>query len=157
MDGTVHDHGEGAPCDGLIYASTALFPPPDVLLDIVRTAERENARHGLSGMLCYSQRRYVQLLEGPAPALAGLRRNLSRDLRHRMLWTVRLVPGPRRIPARLPMGYASEAQVRHWGGPLPEEGSDICPDAAAAAHLATEIGALARRIYPRACRVKAAG
>lgn len=151
MQCEAQDLGESACCHSLIYASTALFPPRDVLLDIVRTAERENARHGLSGMLCYSAARYVQLLEGPEAALDALWRNLARDLRHRMLWTVRCAPAPRRVPARLPMGYASEAQMREWGATFFGGVPDTVPDAAAAARLSGGLAALAARIYPQSC------
>lgn len=157
MDGTLHHETGNAPCHSLIYASTALFPPRDVLLDIVRTAERENARHGLSGMLCYAPTCYIQLLEGPGPVLDRLWWNLSRDLRHRMLWTVRRPPAPRRISPRLPMGYASETQIREWGEPLFGPGLGAAPDAAASAQLAGRIGALAARIYPSTCAADADG
>lgn len=148
---------DGATCPSLIYASTALFPPRDVLLDIVRVAERANTDHGLSGMLLYSGTRYVQLLEGPEDALGRIWRNLVRDCRHSLLWTVRPAPAPRRIPARLPMGYAGGTQMRNCAA------RDICaqaataPDAAAAARLADEIARIARQIYPVTCAAERVG
>ena len=155
--GIAHRRTEPAPCHSLIYASTALFPPRDVLLDIVRVAERENAAHGLSGMLCYSATRCIQLLEGPEPALDQLWRNLARDLRHRIFWTVRCAPAPRRIPALLPMGYASESQIREWDVPLFGCVSDKAPDPATSALLSARVAALAVRIYPRTFASDAAG
>lgn len=151
MDGTAQHRTRPASCPSLIYASTALFPPRDVLLDIVRVAERENAVHGISGLLCYSATRYVQLLEGPGPALDRLWRALARDLRHRILWTARHPPAARRIPPALPMGYASETQMREWGTPLFARVPNRAPDAAAATRLAAEVAALARHIYPGTC------
>lgn len=147
MDGTRHDGTGEAQCHSFIYASTALFPPRDVLLDIVRTADRANAEHGLSGMLCYGSSRYVQLLEGPRPALDRLAWHLARDMRHRILWSHRRGPGARTIPATLPMGYASETQLRELRLTLPS--CDTAPDEPArfVAHLST----IAARIYPATC------
>lgn len=130
----------------LLYVSVARVPPEDVLLDIVRTAERENARHGLSGMLCYSSTRYLQLLDGPRAALDGLWSGLSRDPRHRVLWVHRAPCIGRPIPTDLPMGYASTTQLRELGIRL-----DFPDDAQAAVALARALVALAVRIYPTAC------
>jgi hypothetical protein len=130
----------------LLYRSVALIPPGDVLLDIVRTAERENAARGLSGMLCYSRTRYLQLIEGPLPALDRLWLGLSRDRRHRILWVDRSPRAARRIPAALPMGYASTAQLLDLDVAL-----DVADTGASAGALADVLGALAHRIYPVTC------
>jgi len=148
MNATALHPADNAFTSCLIYVSTALYPPPDVLLDIVRVCERENLAHGISGMLCYSATRYIQLLEGPRPALEQLWDNLANDLRHRILWTVRHPPAARRIPARLPMGYASERQSREGGVAVFGPDTDACPDAATSAGLAARLAALARQIYP---------
>jgi hypothetical protein len=147
MDGTRQDGTGSPPCHSFIYASTALFPPRDVLLDIVRTADRANAEHGLSGMLCYGASRYVQLLEGPRPALDRLAWRLARDMRHRILWTHRRGLAPRTIPATLPMGYASETQLRELRLALPA--CDTAPDDPA--RLAALLSTIAARIYPATC------
>jgi hypothetical protein len=130
-------------CQSLIYASVALFPPRDVLLDIVRTSDSANALHGLSGMLFYTSTRYVQLLQGPRPALERLLHCLSQDIRHRIVWAHEAPPARRTIPAALPMGFASDTQVRDLGLTLPP-----AHDEAAAPRLAQFMAALAARIYP---------
>lgn len=95
----------------LVYVSDALFPVDGVLLDIVRTAEHANALHGLSGVLCYSRSRFVQLVEGERAPLVQLLQNLRRDLRHRVVWTAfRKVPR-RCFSTALPMGYACDRQL----------------------------------------------
>jgi hypothetical protein len=147
MDGTRQDGTGSSLCHSFIYASTALFPPRDVILDIVRTADRANAEQGLSGMLCYGASRYVQLLEGPRPALDRLAWRLSRDMRHRVLWSHRAGPRERTIPATLPMGYASDAQLRELRLPLPP--CDTAPDDPA--RLAAFLATIAARIYPATC------
>lgn len=147
MDGTRQDGTGSSQCHSFIYASAAVFPPRDVLLDIVRTAESANAAHGLSGMLCYGASRYVQLLEGPRPALDRLAWCLARDMRHRILWTRRAGPAARTIPASLPMGYASETQLRELRFTLPP--CDTASDEPA--RLAALLASIAARIYPATC------
>jgi hypothetical protein len=147
MDGTRQDGTDPPACHSFIYASAALFPPRDVLLDIVRVAEHANSGHGISGMLCYGACRYVQLLQGPRPALDRLAWCLARDLRHRILWTHRRGPGLRTIPAALPMGYASDAQLRELRLALPP--CDTAPDDPA--RLAALLSTIAARIYPATC------
>jgi hypothetical protein len=144
------DERHGQTTHSLLYASVALVPPRDVLLDIIRTAERENAAQGLSGMLCYSPFRYIQLLEGSRAALDRLWLGLMGDRRHRILWGDRAERGGRRIPPALPMGYASTTQLRELGMT-----HDFPNDAATAGALAEALGALAHRIYPTTCGAEA--
>ena len=150
MNQHVPDRTGSAICPSLIYASSATFPPEDMLLDIVRVAERENAAHGLSGMLCYSSSRYLQLLEGPPDRLDRIWNNLRRDIRHRILWMARLPDRPRTIPGHLPMGYASETQIRGTAPGLRLDRIETHPGDGAFT-LATALGGLAAAIYPGLC------
>lgn len=150
MNNCLQNRIGGPICPGLIYASSATFPPEDMLLDIVRVAERENAAHGLSGMLCYSASRYVQLLQGPPDGLDRLWDNLRRDIRHRILWMARLPDRLRTIPAHLPMGYASEAQIREVDAGLRLDALGTRP-ADGADRLSAALGGLAAAIYPGLC------
>lgn len=137
----------------LVYLSDALIPTDAMLLDIVRTAEVENARHGLSGLLCYSKSRFVQLIEGERAAVVQLLRNLRHDLRHNVTWAAfRKVPGRCILPS-LPMGYAGEGQLA--GTPAADI---LAAPAAAISHgampgLAEAMVAAAARLYPSQVRV----
>ncbi len=67
----------------LLYASRALQPvqPPtvDAILDIARSNNREN---GITGILCYSDDLFVQVLEGCRDEVSELFVKIARDSRH---------------------------------------------------------------------------
>lgn len=66
----------------LIYYSQP-FGFDDAMLDgILLQARRNNARDGLTGALIVRGDLYLQLLEGPAPALAATFAKIERDDRH---------------------------------------------------------------------------
>lgn len=66
-----------------IYLSRSLIAPHSVdLLDIERAAQRNNPQHGISGCLYVDATFFLQLLEGPEPALNGMLAALRRDRRH---------------------------------------------------------------------------
>lgn len=67
----------------IIYLSRSLIAPHSVdLLDIERAALRNNPQHGISGCLYIDATFFVQLLEGPEPALNSMLAALRRDRRH---------------------------------------------------------------------------
>lgn len=69
--------------DRLVYRSRAVGTLPEVALDrIFRSSVPRNARLNITGALGFSQLNYVQLLEGPPPALDQLVRTLEGDPRH---------------------------------------------------------------------------
>jgi len=71
--------------DQLVYLSLSNIPllsPLDVA-DILEVSAQNNAQNRLTGALTYSGNRFVQLLEGPQPALDQLLDQLRRDVRHR--------------------------------------------------------------------------
>ncbi len=85
----------------LIYRSRALWPAPEAALDaILATSMPTNAGLSVTGVLGFTGRTYVQLLEGPAGALDLLLGRLRADPRHTDLTLLmrapvvsRLVPG----------------------------------------------------------------
>ena len=68
----------------LVYISRSTLPltsPLDVA-DILEQSTRNNVRHGITGAFAYTDDRFLQLLEGPAPALDMLMEILRGDPRH---------------------------------------------------------------------------
>jgi hypothetical protein len=55
---------------------------PDGLSEILRTARRNNADWGLTGLLCHLDGSFLQILEGEADAVGRMYRRIHRDPRH---------------------------------------------------------------------------
>ena len=67
----------------LIYCSQACQDfDPDLLVDLLRQARATNERSGLSGMMLYCSRSFLQLLEGDEDALAETYERIRADRRH---------------------------------------------------------------------------
>ena len=68
----------------LIYTSAATTPTGSLinLATILAQSQRNNDRDGLTGVLASHRNRYIQVIEGPAPALDRLLRLLDSDPRH---------------------------------------------------------------------------
>ncbi len=87
--------------DRLVYRSRAVAIPPEIALDrIFRCSVLNNARSDITGALGYADQFYIQLLEGPSPAIDDLLRRLEEDTRHTDLRVLlrgfserRLLPG----------------------------------------------------------------
>lgn len=69
--------------DRLIYRSRAVSVAPEVALEkIFRVSAPKNASLKITGALGYSERTYIQLLEGPPAAIDDLVKTLLADPRH---------------------------------------------------------------------------
>ncbi|KJV38814.1 BLUF domain-containing protein [Brevundimonas sp. KM4] len=69
--------------DRLVYRSQVENVPPEVTLErIFRISVPKNARLQITGALGFSGRNYIQLLEGPRPALDDLLQSLRAEPRH---------------------------------------------------------------------------
>ena len=67
----------------LLYASRAAAPiTADDLAAIVRQSRLHNPRHGITGVLCCSDDRFLQVLEGGRPAVNRLYNRIVADPRH---------------------------------------------------------------------------
>ena len=67
----------------LTYTSLAnLDLTADDLHDIHRTAREHNAIDGITGLLVFNGNRFLQIIEGAAPAIDDLLARLRRDPRH---------------------------------------------------------------------------
>lgn len=67
----------------LIYASAAVGNYTAASLrPLLAAARKANARRGISGMLVYHARSFLQVLEGPEPAVETLFETIRSDQRH---------------------------------------------------------------------------
>lgn len=69
-----------------LYASRAVEPLATVALDrILEKARRNNPPRGITGLLCYSNGVFVQVLEGGREPVSGLLGTIFTDNRHKEL------------------------------------------------------------------------
>lgn len=67
----------------LVYTSIAHHDMPlNERLDIVKTSARNNQRRGVTGVLLYRSRRFIQILEGDKTVVEELVEELRKDTRH---------------------------------------------------------------------------
>ena len=131
-----------------IYRSTSRVPPETILIDIVRVAEERNRLNGLSGLLVYGPNFFVQMVDGPPGPLDALAGALARDDRHTIQWMRDPGPPQKTISDGLPMGYASQTQLRAVAG---DEAVALChrtPDIPGIVALTEALTAAAALIYP---------
>ena len=68
----------------LVYASIANQEfSPEELLDLLAISRRNNERSGITGMLLYKERRFLQVLEGDETAVRATYARIEGDPRHR--------------------------------------------------------------------------
>ncbi len=68
-----------------LYVSTAPGLERDDLKGIIESCERNNEERGITGLLVYNGRNFLQLLEGEEADLLWVMRRISTDPRHRGL------------------------------------------------------------------------
>ncbi len=67
----------------LLYASRPAAPPTDSVIDaILQQSRKNNPRQGITGMLCFSDQLFVQVLEGGRDEVCELYNTIVRDARH---------------------------------------------------------------------------
>ncbi|KQQ32380.1 blue light sensor protein [Duganella sp. Leaf126] len=67
----------------LLYASHAASDtPPGTIATIMQQSHNYNPRHGITGVLCHSDRLYLQVLEGGRAQVNALYAKILRDPRH---------------------------------------------------------------------------
>jgi hypothetical protein len=93
----------------LYHSCTRAAPSQDQLQELLRQSWAYNAQHGITGLLLYSDGRYVQVLEGPQSAVQALYARIQRDPRHEQVVTVSAGPGPPRQFAEWSMGLGQLA------------------------------------------------
>jgi hypothetical protein len=100
----------------LIYLSQATRPlSAKALTCLLEQARPANARQHLTGALVYSNKRFIQLLEGEQAVLEAAYARISRDPRHQHLCQVAHYPVAARWFAEWPLAFQtlSPAQFAH--------------------------------------------
>jgi hypothetical protein len=70
----------------LLYASRANAPLTQALIDsILEQSRRNNPSHGVTGVLCFSDEVFIQILEGGRNEVCELYNAIARDPRHAMV------------------------------------------------------------------------
>lgn len=81
----------------ILYVSTARpWIDSSDLAAILQAARRNNTERGLTGMLLFTGRHFMQLLEGERDAVEGVMRAISLDSRHVALARLIAEPAPAR-------------------------------------------------------------
>ncbi|MDF7811633.1 BLUF domain-containing protein [Hymenobacter sp. YC55] len=94
----------------VLYHSRATSLPSEAdLVDLLESSRRFNAEHQITGLLLYSEGRYVQVLEGPEADVRALYGRIKADTRHEHVVTVLEGPEPQRRFADWRMGFGQLA------------------------------------------------
>jgi hypothetical protein len=92
----------------LLYRSEASRAVHEVTLGtLVRKARLYNRQARITGMLLYAKGQFLQLLEGPEPALSDLYARINDDARHYDVTTLSYGAIELRSFGRWPLAYAS--------------------------------------------------
>ncbi|TDN40134.1 BLUF domain-containing protein [Hymenobacter sp. UV11] len=94
----------------VLYHSVAAQPFDEAQLQALLERSRNfNGRHSITGILLYSDGRFVQLLEGDEQQVRQLYARIQQDPRHTQVVTVSEGPGPARRFADWSMGFGRVA------------------------------------------------
>ena len=83
----------------LVYRSVFSMPAEEAttareLDSILETSRRNNSAAGLTGALLHSGAQFVQVLEGPLPAIEAVYDRIAADLRHTSVELLQFTPVP---------------------------------------------------------------
>lgn len=135
------------PCRQLIYVSRAVVEVSDsVLMDILVGSQVKNAALGISGLLVFHHRQFMQLLEGDPAKVQCLMDAIRRDSRHTDVTIVLDQANAMRCMPTWAMAFATskpmDQEIRNQTFCLsPNEASNIC------ASMAGEVGRLFREFF----------
>ena len=94
----------------VLYHSRARAAPTEAQLqELLAQSGAYNARHQITGLLLYSDGRFVQALEGAEADVRALYARIQRDPRHEQVVTVSAGPGPQRRFPDWSMGFGQVA------------------------------------------------
>ncbi|MEX1199989.1 MAG: BLUF domain-containing protein [Methylophaga sp.] len=103
----------------LLYTSQAREDLTEAdVLDILKKSRSNNEQTRVTGILCYSKRDFIQVLEGPEKNVLSLYTKIVEDPRHQRCKLVSIDLSDRRIFERWSMGYINVSgtkmqQMRH--------------------------------------------
>ncbi|UOQ64285.1 BLUF domain-containing protein [Hymenobacter volaticus] len=89
----------------LYHSRVTKLPSEADLANLLEWSRNFNAEHQITGMLLYSEGRYVQVLEGPEADVRALYSRIKADTRHEQVVTVLEGPSPERRFADWSMGF----------------------------------------------------
>jgi hypothetical protein len=106
----------------LLYCSQATQPfGEEQLADLLEHSLVHNERQCITGLLCYGNGHFVQVLEGGAPEVEALFARIARDRRHHQVHVLSRGVGPARRFADWRMAFAkSQSQEFYWLITFPE-------------------------------------
>lgn len=84
------------------------------IVEMVRNSAARNAADGLTGALLHTRGLFIQVLEGPPPALEATFERICCDLRHRRVELIELVEAEERLFERWSMGQISADHTLEW-------------------------------------------
>lgn len=94
----------------LIYVSLADHAmTPDELRALLAQARIYNREHGITGLLIYRNREFMQLIEGERDEVLALYRHIENDPRHQQVYRIWEGPIAARSCQDFAMGYAEPA------------------------------------------------
>jgi len=100
----------------IVYVSAAIIDLEESqLLRLLSRSRASNERAGITGVLLYGGGRFLQVLEGPAPAVRALYGRIATDPRHGHLELLADGPVPRREFADWHMSFAPLTPSRFAG------------------------------------------
>ena len=96
----------------LIYASTIgdNFKPSDIE-SILNSARKNNKQYGITGMLCFNSRYFLQCLEGSRTAVNNCFSLIQTDTRHNAIMLLSYTEIEQRAFSSWEMGYVSEKAI----------------------------------------------
>lgn len=103
----------------LLYTSQARIDLTEAeVVDILRASRENNAQRRITGILCYSKKDFIQVLEGPEQNVLNLYTRITEDARHQRCKLVSIDLSDKRIFESWSMGYISVSdnkmqQLRH--------------------------------------------
>ena len=96
----------------LLYASRlATDSPCTVVQDIMRQSHAYNPQHGITGVLCHSERIFMQVIEGGRDQVNALYAKILRDVRHTDVVLLHYDEIPERRYACWTMGHANLGKI----------------------------------------------
>jgi hypothetical protein len=114
---TPYDTGNSAaatPLLSLVYSSQAVIGFDMRALDaLLEHARGSNDNAGVTGLLLFKDHRFLQLLEGPEPAVREKMRLIVEDARHHEVRVLLEEHIPARQFPEWTMGYAADDTLRH--------------------------------------------
>lgn len=108
-----------------VYVSTAEQLAQDDIAAILESCQRNNAAHGVTGLLLYNGRNFLQLLEGERSNLEWVMRRIEHDSRHHGISRLYDEPVEARacpdwLMKRIALGDSGDARRERLEAELPE-------------------------------------